>query len=119
VSAVQADVVGEQLVLDVRPLVVPPHVEGASIQERFESFHHLNSWVLVALERLTEDALRHGRSRLGIKHFVEVLRWQYGRQTTGDEFRLNNNYSSRYVRLMLRRHPDWAEHFQTRELLTE
>lgn len=118
-TAVQADVVGEQLVLDVRPLVVPPHVDGATIQERFESFHALNGWVLTALERLTEDALAHGRHRLGIKHFVEVLRWQYGRQTTGDEFRLNNNYSSRYVRLLLDLHPDWAAHFNLRELLAE
>lgn len=108
---------GVQLVLDVRPLVIPPHVEGASIQERFESFHELNSWVLDALEDLTADYVARGRKRLGIKMLVEVLRWQYGRSTTGDEFKLNNNYSSRYVRLIQERHPEWAAVFHTRELL--
>ncbi|KQY58357.1 hypothetical protein ASD11_01430 [Aeromicrobium sp. Root495] len=118
-TAVQADVVGDQLELDVRPLVIPPRVKGSTIQERFESFHSLNPWVLTALERLTENALAHGRSRLGVKHFVEVLRRQYGRQTTGDEFRLNNDYASRYVRLMIAGHPEWSEHFQLRGLHTE
>ena len=108
---------GVQLVLDVRPLVTPPHVEGASIQDRFESFHDLNPWVLDALEQLTADYVVRGRRRLGIKMLVEVLRWQYGRATTGDDFKLNNNYSSRYVRLIQERHPEWSDVFQTRELL--
>lgn len=110
---------GEQLELDIRPLVIPPHVEGATIQDRFESFHALNPWVLTALERLTEDALLHGRARLGIKHLVEVLRWQYGRHTTGDEFRLNNDYSSQYVRLLIAGHPEWADVFEQRHLRAE
>ena len=110
--------IGTQLVLDVQPLVIPPHVIGATIQDRFESFHNLNPWVLDALEQLTADYVQRGRRRLGIKMLVEVLRWQYGRATTGDEFKLNNNYSSRYVRLILERHPEWSDIFATRELLS-
>lgn len=103
---------------DMAPLVAPDRVFGASIQDRFESFHSNNPWVLGALESLTVDYLQAGNSRLGIGMLVEVLRWQYGRQTSGDEFKLNNNYRSRYVRLMIERHPTWADVFSTRELMT-
>lgn len=106
----------DQLELELAPFVKPPMVEGATIQERFLSFHSHNQWVLTALERLTSDYLSRGRSRLGVKMLVEVLRWQYGRSTIGDEFKLNNNLSSRYVRLMIERHPEWVGVFQTREL---
>lgn len=108
----------DQLELDMAPLVLPERVEGATIQERFEDFHRLNPWVLVALERLTIDYLSRGHQRIGLKMLVEVLRWQYARSTTGDEFRLNNTYSSRYARMLIDRHPEWAGVFQTRELKT-
>jgi len=110
---------GEQLSLDslaLQPLVVPEHHDTATIGERFEAFHAANPWVLTAYERLTADELRRGRSRVGIGMLTEVLRWHYGRQTTGDTFRINNNLRSRYVRLLLERHPEWAGVFETREL---
>jgi hypothetical protein len=106
----------EQLVLDVQPLVTPPRVEGETIQEKFESFHALNPWVYAAFVKLTDDWVARGRKRIGIGMLTEVLRWQYGRQTRGDEFRINNNYRSRYVRLLLAEHPEFADSFETREL---
>jgi hypothetical protein len=98
------------------PFADPQLVGGETIQERFEAFHQANPWVLTYLERLTEDWLRQGRGRLGIGMLFEVLRWQHGLATQGDAFKLNNNMRSRYVRLLLERHPDWADHFETREL---
>ena len=107
-----------QLELDLQPVVRAEYVKGATIQERFESFHALNPWVLESFERLTRDWLARGRKRMGIGMLTEVLRWQHGRRTTGDEFQLNNNYRSRYVRLMIERHPEWETVFETRELKT-
>lgn len=106
----------EQLSFDIEKLVVPPRVEGQSIQERFESFHELNPWVYRALVRITEDWLARGRTRIGMKMLTEVLRWQYGRATAGDDFKINNNYTSRYVRLLIAEHPEYAHAFETREL---
>lgn len=100
----------------LEPFVQPPTVQGATIQEGFESFHELNPWVLEAYVRLTRDWLANGHQRVGIGMLTEVLRWRYGRATTGDEFKLNNNYRSRYVRAMIEAHPDLAEVFETREL---
>ncbi|KQP81558.1 hypothetical protein [Aeromicrobium sp. Leaf291] len=105
-----------QMILDVPELKQPDVVTGSTIQERFEAFHDLNPWVLETLERLTSEYLEGGQRRIGIGMLFEVLRWQYGRVTRGDEFRLNNNYRSRYVRLLLAEHPEWEAVFHTRSL---
>jgi hypothetical protein len=103
----------QEPLLDMQPLV---KAEGATIQERFESFHQQNPWVLVALERLARQWLDNGHSRVGAKMLTERLRWEYGVRTRGDAFRLNNSYTSRFVRLMIQRHPEWAKAFETRTL---
>lgn len=105
-----------QMLLDLEELRHPDAVAGATIQEQFDEFHRLNPSVLDNLERLTADYLRRGRQRVGIGMLFEVLRWQHDLATSGDPFKLNNNYRSRYVRLMLARHPEWEAAFQTRQL---
>lgn len=105
----------EQLALDIAPLV--PAV-GTTIDERFTSFHEQNGWVYRALEAMTADLITAGQRRVGMKMLVEVLRWRYFRQTfdPSSPFRLNNDYTSRYARLLLADHPEWAGVFETREL---
>lgn len=105
----------EQLTLNIAPLI--PAV-GDTIQDRFESFHASNAWVYEALEQMTADLVARGRRRVGMKMLVEVIRWNYARQTVdpASGFRLNNDYTSRYARLLIDAHPTWADVFETREL---
>lgn len=107
-----------QLTLDLAPLQTPDYAPDATIQERFEAFHELNPHVLDALETLVRQFLESGRERLAIGALFERLRWEHDVRTTGDPFRLNNNYRSRYVRLMVERHPGWEPVFATRCLTT-
>ncbi|WP_172387162.1 hypothetical protein [Streptomyces sp. MNP-20] len=92
------------------------HPADVGIQQRFEAFHALNPWVLRALARLTGDCADKGFSRISIGMLFELLRYQYGAATRGDEFALNNNFRSRYVRLLLTEHPEWAPLFEVRAL---
>lgn len=107
---------------DIEPLVAeapPAAAEPRTIDERFADFHAANPWVATALERLTADYLQKNPDRLvGMKMLFEVLRWQYDRQTTGDPFKVNNDFTSRYARLLIDRRPEWAAVFRTRELRT-
>ncbi|MEU4095513.1 hypothetical protein [Streptomyces sp. NPDC026673] len=106
--------------LDDIQLVQQPAVEpGQSIQERFEAFNDLNPWVLQQLEALAGDCVAKGFRRVGIGMLFELLRWRYGEATRGDVFRLNNNFRSRYVRLLIERRPEWAALFETRTLRAE
>jgi hypothetical protein len=91
--------------------------EGLSIQAAFQRFHEANPWVLTALEELTLDLLARGVFRVGIGNLWEVLRWQYSRSTYDPSgYKVNNNFRSRYVRLMIERHPSWDNVFETRRL---
>ncbi|UUU31946.1 hypothetical protein JIX56_19695 [Streptomyces sp. CA-210063] len=100
----------------IRRLVAPAPSADQSIQERFEAFHDLNPWVFRALERMTADCADKGFKQLGIGMLFEVLRWRYGQATEGDPFRLNNNFRSRYVRLLIEQHPEWSRLFELRAL---
>ncbi|MFD8022552.1 hypothetical protein ACFV6G_19275 [Streptomyces lavendulae] len=106
-----------QLELPMAPLRQPDPAGGnLSIQERFEAFHDLNPWILAKLEAMTADCVERGLPRVGIGMLFEVLRYEYGRATRGDTWRLNNNFRSRYVRLLLEQHPEWSPVFELRGL---
>lgn len=89
--------------------------EPITIQERFEAFHAANPWVFRELRRLTHNYLAAGHQRIGIGMLFEVLRWERN-VTHGDEFKLNNNFRSRYVRMLIEDQPHWVDAFETRRL---
>ena len=57
-----------------------------------------------------------GHRHAAIGMLFEVLRWEHGRATEGDQFKLNNNYRSRYARLIMTNHPELNGMFHTRTL---
>jgi hypothetical protein len=113
----QSPVNDELTLFDTAPQLV--RVAAAeTIQDTFEAFHKANPWVYVALVRLARDLHRRGYTRIGIGMLFEVLRWHYFRATRDEhsDFKLNNNYRSRYSRLIMDREPDLADAFEIRRL---
>jgi hypothetical protein len=107
-----------QLTLDLPSLVTPDRIVGASIQERFESFHALNPWLLTELEKLAVQMGADRGRKMSIETLVGKIRWDYDLATTGDPFKINDHFTSRYVRLMIERNPSWDSVFATRKLRT-
>lgn len=89
-----------------------------TLDERFRDFHASHPWVLEALEELTTRWVRAGGGRIGIKALFEQLRWSAPRSENGEPMKLNNDFTSRYARLLRDRHPEWADVFQLRTLRT-
>jgi len=89
-----------------------------TIQERFQQFHTDNPWIFKKLLSMTTDLMRKGKSKCGIKMLWEVLRWEVeiGTITVGKDFKLNNNYTSRYARMISDHHPMYAKIFSLRDL---
>lgn len=105
--------------VDDIPAVVVNRVPRGSIEERFETFHGDNPWVYDSLRLLALDMVRKGHKRVGLKMLFEVLRWQYARATVStDGLKLNNDFTSRYARLLAEREPELADAFETRALKT-
>ncbi len=91
--------------------------EALSIQEKFEQFHQLNPWVYRAFVKLAREDKKLGY-RTSIKSLFEIVRYKYRRHTrdSNADFRINNNYHSRYARRIMECTPDLAGVFATREL---
>lgn len=90
-----------------------------SIEQRFWRFHTSHPEVYRELAGLARQALAAGRERLGLKMLFEVVRWNRslaGLPAEGEDFKLNNDYTSRYARLLMEREPDLEGLFATREL---
>ncbi len=87
-----------------------------AIDIRFSAFHAANPHVYETLVRLAREAVRRGKERVGIKALWERMRWELWIETDDPEFRLNNDFTSRFARLIMSREPDLAGVFETRTL---
>lgn len=83
---------------------------------RFAAWLEANPHVLDVFIQRALAAQRAGRTRIGAKRLVEAMRWDLALTTTGDEFRLNNNYVSRLARAAVTARPELATLFEFREL---
>lgn len=94
------------------------HDEPSEMDKKFWEFHRKNPKVLSQLIALTDQAKDRGRKRIGMKMLFEVIRWNKVLETRGDIFKLNNNYTSRYVRLIEEKRPDLVFLFEKRTIKT-
>lgn len=89
-----------------------------TIQQQFEEFHAQNPWVYAEMVKLARRAKSRGAQKVGMKMLTEIVRWRryLATQDFNSGFKVNNNYTSRYVRLIEEQEPDLRGLFETREL---
>lgn len=92
-----------------------------SIKESFVEFHKANPAVYFALQKLAAQMWERGRRRISIKMLFEVLRWDYYLSTNdpNSDFKLNNNYTAYYARMLMLNHPEWDGLFQIKKVKGE
>jgi hypothetical protein len=106
--------------MQVRDQLRKQGVDERTIQERFEVFHHEHPEVYAELVRLAREWKGRGRARLGIKMLWEVMRWNLSMaKGEQDDFKLNNNFTSRFARMIAEREPDLGGVFEFRALTSE
>lgn len=93
-------------------------LNGTVADARFQAFHERNPHVYRELVRVARDMKAKGLKKLGIGAVYEVARWEWRKATVDptSDFKLNNNYRSRYARLIMKSEPDLNEAFDTRKL---
>jgi hypothetical protein len=95
----------------------PPEPErNDALQAKFDKFNVDNPHVLVMIEDKIREARAAGVRRIGMVLIINQIRWQTMITTTDKDFKINENYSSRYVRLICQRHPEWESMFEQRRL---
>lgn len=103
-------------IMPLPPIVRAPVNGRLSLAEQFMAFHQANPQVYLALRRLALNLAATGRRRGSIKQLFEILRYEYALRTQGDEYKLNNNFHSRYARLLMENEPALRGWFETRDL---
>jgi hypothetical protein len=94
-----------------------PPTGKRSIESRFDEFHRDNPHVCRRLVQLALTMRNKGVTRYGIQGLIEVVRYEEALSTTGDDgFKINNDFGSRYARLIMREIPDLDGFFETRSL---
>ena len=88
-----------------------------SIQERFEKFHRANPRVYSLILLYSRQVKARGYAHYSINAIFERIRWHVFIETRSeDDFKLSNDYRSRYARLVMEQEPDLADFFELREL---
>lgn len=105
------------------PPAVPPK-RKPTIDELFEIFHEAHPEVMDEFVRLTRVAKSKGHKRIGGKMCFELIRWHFVFDREYDPevertFEINNVLVSRYVRRLQGDHPELADMFETRKLLSK
>ena len=102
----------------IQPTTQPRRaMPGMSLVDQFRAFHAANPHVYDALRNLALRLRNNGHRRIGMKMLFETLRYQYMINTSdpNSDFKLNNNYTAYYARLLMDNEPVLAGAFETRE----
>ncbi len=91
----------------------------STIDGRFLRFHAENPHILDLFIAKAEEVKRSGDDAFGAKAIAEQVRWDRRIRTNDKNFKLNNNYVSRYARLVAKTRPDLAHLFEVRSLKTQ
>lgn len=88
----------------------------ATIREAFLRFHRENPHIYDEIVKLARRARGAGSQKIGIGMVFEVMRWRHTIGSSGDDFKLNNNYRSYYARMVMAREYDLRDIFELRGL---
>lgn len=100
------------------PMTLFPDATGnmGKLETQFWQFHTQNPMVYSFLiEFAFEWRLNRGKdARLGIKALFERVRWEVSLGNTKSDFKLNNNHTAFYARLIMRTNPALQDIFKVR-----
>ena len=94
------------------PTEFQPHEdESETVFDRFKRFHQENPDVYRLFRNKARKLHRVGRRHYGARRIFESMRYDHDIQTTGDDFKLNNDFCPLYARLLMMHEPQWFEGF--------
>lgn len=88
-----------------------PKLAGA-----FGRYHGKNPQVYERFMELTFKMLQTGRSQYSAWAIFNVIRWDHDMSTTGDMFKISNDYIAIYARVFMLDFPEASGFFNTKEM---
>ena len=87
-----------------------------TLEQQFAAFHRSNPHVYEALVAEARELKKLGVRQISIRDLVAFVRRENIRIRRTDDFRINNNHTSRFARLIIEKHPELRDVIAVREL---
>lgn len=86
------------------------------IDNAFQAFHDANPGVWELFQKFTFELISKKFKHYSADAVCHQIRWHTAVITNDRDFKLNNNYTSRYARLFHKAHSQHSNFFRTRSL---
>ena len=83
--------------------------------EKFKQFHKENPRVYDLFVTYSKRMKISGKNKYSAWTIVNVIRWNMDLWTTGDVFKINNDFIAIYARVMIHNYPEFADFFELRQ----
>jgi len=91
-----------------------------TIQERFDVFHKQHPEVYDLFLAFAQDVMAVGHEHYSADAILHRIRWHYDVNTNRDEgFKINDHFTSRYARLLMKLDHRFEGFFELRQLKSE
>jgi hypothetical protein len=83
--------------------------------KRFKEFHQENPHIFKEFKQLAYKMKKAGRKKYSAQAIIYVIRFNQDLKTTGDVFKINNDFTSIYARLLMYRDLSMENFFEIRK----
>jgi len=83
--------------------------------QAFKTYHEAHPKLYELFKKYAYQMKNSGRKYYGAQSIVERIRWDMNINHNSDEFKINNNFSSMYSRLLISDYPEFKDFFRTRK----
>ena len=87
-----------------------------TLKQKWLKWHNENPHVYVLFEHFTKEAIRNGHTRLSAWLIINRVRWETSIVTTGDDFKIGNDFIAFYSRHFMELNPAYKGFFQTKQM---
>jgi hypothetical protein len=88
-------------------------------KQEWWDWHKANPDVWRLFERFSLEAINMGHKRLSAWLIVNRIRWESMVVTTGNDYKITNDYIAFYARLFINKYPQYSGFFVTKKMKGE
>tara|TARA_E500000318_G_C3532556_1_gene201212 strand:+ start:666 stop:977 length:312 start_codon:yes stop_codon:yes gene_type:complete len=86
------------------------------LKTKWWTWHKENPEFYELFKKFTFQAIRKGHRKLSAWLIVNRIRWEAMIVTTGNEYKISNDFIALYARLFMHEHPDYKGFFKTKTM---
>ena len=86
------------------------------LKDKWLAWHKENPEFYELFKKFTFQAIQKGHRRLSAWLIVNRIRWETMIVTTGNEYKISNDFIALYARLFMHEYPDYKGFFRTKPM---